>query len=212
MVITFLLMLISGFTAAFVGLVHSLAPGHWLPVVLMAKSRRWPLKSAILGACTVASGHILLSLSLGLLSIAFEWHFLSHYEEAIERLAGVGLGLFGLLYATYAYFRHSSCHGHTHHGPDPRGQKAPFVFLFSLGFSPCVAALPVFLSAAAQGGWAETAVALVAFSIGVLTALIGATVLVSFGFMKLDHPLFEHYGDVITGLSVAGMGCILFFV
>ena len=63
--------------------------------------------------------------------------------------AGVILGLF--LFAGYAYFNHSSCHGHTHHGPDPRRdlrvKKTPFLFLFTLGLSPCVAVLPVFAAA-----------------------------------------------------------------
>src|SRR3954454_23077988 len=99
-------MLILSFSAAFVGLVHSLAPGHWLPVVLMAKSRRWPMRTAVLGASVVAAGHILLSILLGLLSIFVELQFLSRYEEEIERYAGLGLVLFGLIYAGYAYFRH----------------------------------------------------------------------------------------------------------
>jgi len=204
-------MLIIATSAALVGLIHSLAPGHWLPVVLMTKSRRWPMRTAILGASTVAAGHILLSSILGLLSIYVELQFLSRYEEEIERYAGLGLGLFGLIYAGFAYFRHSSCHGHTHHGPDPKGQKAPYVFLFSLGFSPCIAVLPLFAAAAVHGS-VTTLVVFLSFCVGVLTALIGSTVLVSKGFVKLDHPIFEHYGDVLTGLSVTLMGTILFFI
>jgi len=204
-------MIIIAFSAAFVGLVHSLSPGHWLPVVLMAKSRKWSLKTAVLGAAVTASGHILLSIALGLLSIFIGAHFFSQYETEIEGYAGLGLGAFGLIYAGMAFFRHSHCHGHTHHGPDPRGKKAPFVFLFSLGFSPCVAVLPVFAAAAAEGSLA-TILTLISFSLGVLVSLVGSTLLVSRGFVKLDHPLFEHYGDVITGCGVAVMGLILFFI
>ncbi|CAM6053773.1 unnamed protein product [Sphagnum tenellum] len=199
-------MVILGVSAALVGLIHSLAPGHWLPVVLMAKSRRWSMRSAVLGATLVASGHIFLSTLLGLVSIYVELQYLAHYEEVIERYAGLGLGFFGLIYAAYAYFKHSGCQGHTHHGPNPEeGKKAVYAFLFSLGFSPCVAALPIFAAAAPLGAWSAL-VAFVCFSLGVLVALIGSTLLVSQGLVKLDHPLFEHYGDVITGLCVALMG------
>lgn len=211
MVLTVKNMVVLSFSAAFVGLVHSLAPGHWLPVVLMAKARRWSLKTALLGAMVTASGHIFLSVLLGLLSIWIGVHFLSQYEAQIERYAGLALAGFGLIYAAQAYFRHSSCHGHTHHGPDPRGQKTPFVFLFTLGFSPCVAVLPVFAAAAAEGSF-STVLTLICFSIGVMTALIGSTLVVSLGLVKLDHPIFEHFGDVITGMGVALMGVILFFV
>ncbi len=203
-------MIILGLSAAFVGLVHSLAPGHWLPIVLMAKSRKWPLQTAVLGACTVALGHVLLSILLGGFSIWVGAHFFNQYENLIEQYAGLALGGFGLIYAGVTFFRHSECRGHTHHGPDPRGKKAPFLFLFSLGFSPCVAVLPVFITASTEGALA-TGVAFVSFSLGVFFALICATVLVSLGLVKLDHPFFEHYGDVITGLGVAVMGFLLFF-
>jgi len=53
------------FSAASVGILHSLAPGHWLPVVLIAKSRKWPLKKALLAACVTALGHIVLSFFFG---------------------------------------------------------------------------------------------------------------------------------------------------
>jgi ABC-type nickel/cobalt efflux system permease component RcnA len=204
-------MVILALSAAFVGLVHSLAPGHWLPVVLMAKTRRWSLKTAVLGAIVAASGHIFLSILLGLVSIWFGVQLFSQYEAQIEKYAGLALGAFGLIYAGFSYFRHSSCHGHTHHGPDPRNQKTPFVFLFSLGLSPCVAVLPVFAAAASEG-YFTTTMTLISFSIGVLLALVGSTLLVSLGLVKLDHPIFEHFGDVITGFGVALMGLILFFL
>lgn len=196
-------------SAAFVGLVHSLAPGHWLPVVLVSKTRRWSLKKGILGAVISASGHIVLSIGLALIAIQVGAHLFIEQEATIERYAGLAVGVFGLIYAAFAFFRHSSCHGHTHHGPDPKGQKDPYLFLFLTGFSPCIAALPLF-GAAATLSSAALVFTLAAFAAGVLAALIGATVLVSFGIMKLDHPILEHYGDVITGLGVALMGLALF--
>jgi len=204
-------MMILAVSAAFVGLVHSLAPGHWLPVVLMAKTKRWDLKRALLGAAVAASGHILVSTALGLASLWVEATFLTMHEEEIERYGGLGLILFGLIYAGLAYRNHHRCHGHTHHGPNPRGEKAPFFFLFMLGLSPCVAVLPVFAAAAALGSF-PVFVTMVAFSAGVLAALGGGTLLVTKGLMKLDHPILEHYGDVITGLGVAVMGCALFLI
>ncbi len=41
-------------------------------------------------------------------------------------------------------------------------------------------------------------------------ALAGATFAVTLGILKLDHPVFEHYGDVLTGGAVALMGVILY--
>lgn len=198
-------------SAAFVGLVHSLAPGHWLPVVLMTKTQRWPRRTAALGAFTAAAGHIVVSCGLGLLAIPLHLHErLSASEEQIERYAGLGLAAFGVAFAIFAWIRHSRCHGHEHHGPEPKGKRGAFLFLFSLGLSPCVAVLPVFAAASLQGTGAIV-IAMAAFSAGVTAALVGATLLVTLGLVKLDHPILEHYADVITGAGVAGIGLFLYF-
>lgn len=202
-------------SALFVGLLHTLAPGHWLPVVLLAKTHRWSLRTAFLGALTAGSGHILVSVGIGLVSIFIGAQFFSSYEEEIERLGGLMLAMFGLGYAFVSYFRHSSCLDHSHHGPDPaqkpESKNAPFLFLFSLGFSPCVAVVPLIATAGASGVIPTLATAL-GFSVGVLISLVTATSLSTAGLMKLDHPLFEHYGNVIAGLGIAIMGVIMFFI
>lgn len=202
-------MWVFAFSAAFVGLVHSLAPGHWLPVVLMSKSKKWSLRKALGGALITALGHVVISLALGFAMLELGAHAFVHHEEGIERWAGLAVALFGLGYAYYSYNRHSHCHGHEHHGPTPDKKRAPYFFLFTIGLSPCVAVLPVF-AAAAPVGPAAVAAAMAGFVMGVLTALISATSLATFGALKFDHPIFEHHGDVITGLGVAVMGLILF--
>ena len=201
-------------SAAFVGFVHSLAPGHWLPVVLVAKSRRWGARDLVLGAMVAASGHIVISNVLGLLTIGLETTILRNLhaqEDEIERFAALMLACFGFAYAAFSYFSHSRCHGHEHHGPRPTTRRRPYAFLFSLGLSPCVAALPIFLAASSRGA-AATALAMTGFGLGVLGALIGATWVMFKGVAKLDHPVFEHYGDVITGASLVAMGAVLYFV
>jgi len=70
--------------------------------------------------------------------------------------------------------------------------------------------LPVFAAAASEGSF-PVILTLASFSLGVVASLVGSTLLVSLGLVKLDHPIFEHYGDVITGCGVAVMGVLLFF-
>lgn len=199
------------FSAAFVGFVHSLSPGHWLPVVLMVKARKWDLASAAFGALVAASGHIFVSVGLGFVGLFLGKQFFGPNLHEVEEHAGLILIAFGLIYAIYSRYNHRHCHGHEHHGPDPRASgKAPYVFLFSLGFSPCFAVLPVF-GAAIGAGSAILLGSMAAFAIGVIAALVGGSLLVSRGLVKLDHPIFEHHGDLITGLGVAAMGLILVF-
>ncbi len=207
-------------TAALIGLIHSLAPGHWLPVVLLAKGKRWSIRQALLGACIAGSGHIFISVLIGIIGFKISDKFLPHepgneighdhhHGHMLEHYSGIALIVFGLLYAWFAYRRHSRCHGHEHHGPTPKKrEKAPYAFLFMLGLSPCVAVLPVFGAAAIQN-WTSLVMTQVGFAVGVLGALMSATWASIRGLGWLDHPLLEHYGDVITGLAMSALGVFL---
>ena len=217
-------MILIALSAAFVGFVHSLAPGHWLPVVITAKGQRWGLGRALLGAATLAAGHVVVSTLIGGAAIGLGRFLYTAPgdEERLEHYAALMLVAFGLVYAGLAYFRHSTCHGHEHHTPVPpelagepageksssSGRRAPFLFLFSVGHFPCVAVLPIFLAAAALGPW-SVGLSMLAFSLGVLVSLASSTAVATLGLLKLDHPIFEHHGDLITGLAVAVMGGII---
>jgi nickel/cobalt transporter (NicO) family protein len=197
-------------SAVFIGLVHSLAPGHWLPVVFLTRARRWSMGTAMLGALVAASGHVLVSVFLGVLGIKIGVHYFTQYEEQIEHYSGLVLVVFGIVYALLAYFNHIGCSSHTHHhGPEPRKHSEPFLFLFSMGLTPCVAVLPIF-AAAAPLGTLTLVITMLGFALGAVVALLGTTVLVSFGVMRLEYPFLEHYGDVITGICVALMGILIF--
>ena len=96
-----MLILIS--SAAWAGFVHSLAPGHWLPIVLLAKARKWsPLKAGA-AALVTASGHIVLSLSIITIALAAGSSLLHEYEHVIESYAGLGLAAFGIGYAIFRF-------------------------------------------------------------------------------------------------------------
>lgn len=201
-------MILFGLTAFLVGFVHSLSPGHWLPVVFLVRSKRWGGQHAFFAALVAALGHVTSSVLLGaLVFIAGDSVFGKSWNE-IEGYTGLILMAFGVLYALLSFRKHSHCHGHEHHGPSYRKGMNPFLFLFSIGLAPCFAVLPVFLAASTSGvGVLASSMGL--FSLGVFTAFFLGSYLSVRGHFKLDHPLFEHYGDVLTGVAVFVSGALL---
>ncbi len=197
----------------FIGLIHSLSPGHWFPIVILSKSNRWSLKQTLAAAALAASGHVVFSAFLGLGSYFLEKQMLTHWGlwEMFELASHIFLIVFGIIYASQAYRRHASCHGHTHHGPAAPQQKDPLKlakFLFLLGAAPCLAVLPVFMSCAHLPlGWFS--VCMGSFAAGVFLAFFLATGFGHFSLAKLDKPIFEHYADVLTGLALSLAGMIL---
>ena len=201
-------------TAAMVGLIHSLAPGHWLPVVMVARARKWGLKASIIGAIVASLGHILLSLILAIVAISAGEMILHERAEWIEHYASLGLVIFGLGYAIWAYRTHRTCaHEHSHHGPAIRRKQSPYLFLFLAGLSPCVAAFPVFVTAATHGV-PSLGLSMGMFAGGVVLALTATTLVAVAGVKRIqfDHPILEHHADTITGLSVACLGIVLYFL
>lgn len=212
-------------SGALVGFLHSVAPGHWLPIVIMSKSRKWTSGQTFIAGIVASSGHILMSVILAWVGIVAAGKAWEDFEHVLETRGALFTALFGVIFAAFSYSKHHSCHGgHEHHenmhshaessipeGPIkvPRQKNSAWLFLFSIGLSPCVASLPVFAQAAPFGGGILVAT-MIAFAVGVIFALAGAAWLVTRGLVNMDHPWIEHHGDTLTGILVAVVGLYLF--
>jgi ABC-type nickel/cobalt efflux system permease component RcnA len=182
----------------------------------MSKEKKWNTRTALLGAALASLGHLVATLTITLLAVGglklgSKLEVLS--ESQVDHYSGFGLIAFGLFYALYSVFKHHDCHGHEHHGPEvsAKRKKAPMLFLFLLGLTPCVAVLPVLAAASAHGNFA-LGLSFVSFAIGVSVAWVGATLGVLKGIQKFDHPLIEHNGDTLTGIGLALTGLILLLI
>lgn len=102
--------------------VHTLIPDHWLPFVLVARSRKWETRVTLLLTAGSALLHVSVSVGLGLAA-----RFVGHgaetavgLGESIERWAGGILVVFGLAYAGWFLRRGGHQHHfgmHPHHEP-----------------------------------------------------------------------------------------------
>ncbi len=131
-------------TAAAVGIVHALlGPDHYLPLIVLSKSRRWNTRrtSAVTLAC--GAGHIAGSVVLGGLALALGWRLQEAiwWETMRGQLAGWLLLGFGLAYSAWGLRRalrgrpHSHwhehvdgtfhCHGHAHADDHAHLHEAP---------------------------------------------------------------------------------------
>lgn len=208
-------MILIAISAGIVGFVHSLSPAHWFPIVLVAKTKKWGPYKIFLGTAVAACGHVLVSLFIIGLGGLIGFNYFIQNEKIIEQYSGLFLVVFGLIYTAISYLTHYRCFGHTHHGVTPTElslkNREPWWFLFGIGFSPCIAVLPLFIVAFPKGFF-TLLLATVFFMLGVLTSMLSASFIVVKGIMKLDHPILEHHGDLLTGFFVAAMGVVLFFI
>lgn len=200
-----------------VGFGHAVLPDHWVPLAVIARTQRYPLRR-VLGLSSLAGlAHVVFSLLLGGVVIGVGLQF----RSAVERHANLIVG--GLLLATGAVFAvlellgrghhhhheeagghshdHESYHDHHDHGPDdshaapgPRAATAtlPVTHNHHRNRVTRLLAFVVPFGAAASPDLTILPVFLAASALGVTTA-IGT--LATFGLVTLA---------VIVGLSLLG--------
>ncbi|MBL9208205.1 MAG: sulfite exporter TauE/SafE family protein [Opitutaceae bacterium] len=211
--------------AAVVALVHTaIGPDHYLPFIVLAKSRNWSLaKTAwITFACGV--GHVASSVILGMVGYAVgaSLHRLEWIESVRGGIAAWCLIGFGTLYAAWGLWRlqRNSPDGHSHdhlirlhaydHVHNPRtGEEVsmtPWILFIIFAFGPCEPLIPLFIYPAATSGWTGAWIVAVTFSIVTIGAMLAIVLAAQAGLAWLPTRRFARYSHVIAGSTIALAG------
>ena len=63
------------FTAASISIIHTASgPDHYLPFIVLSRSRRWSMSKTIFLTILCGLGHVLSSVVLGLIGVFLGWH------------------------------------------------------------------------------------------------------------------------------------------
>lgn len=220
-------------TAATIGVVHTLlGPDHYVPFVALARSRAWSLGKALGVTALCGAGHVVGSIALGVLGVAFGWALsgLVAIEEVRGSLAGwllLGLGLaytaWGIRRAIRGAHRHEHVHahadgtlhrhehdhraehGHPHFGRVGRllGPWSIFV-IFVLG--PCEPLIPLLMYPAAHGGWATVAAVALVFAVATIATMLAVVAVGALGLSKLPAAHLERWSHALAGAALALCG------
>lgn len=220
-------------------LVHTLIPDHWLPFVLIGLARGWSAARAAFWGGLSALIHVLFSLALGLAGVAVGQGTARLIGEGFEKISGLLLVAFGLLYAFYAHVKGGhfhiggervhrmtggagSDHAHEHECPtdaeiadaalirNPSG-RSPVFLAAIIGLNPCVLVLPLLVKAPQYGRAAVTLTSL-AYGLSTLAMMVGLVwVAVGTG-RRLEMRLLHRHGEMISGLGIALVGAVFLFL
>jgi hypothetical protein len=207
--------------SAGVGLGHAALPDHWLPLAVLGRTRRYPLRRVARLSGLAGVAHVLVSLLLGGIVIAVGLQFRSTLERYQDSIVG------GLLIATAAGFllaevfrlgkhpRGGHSHGHHPHGSGhPHAPQrslaalAAVVVPFGAAASPDLTILPVFLAATAVGTGAAVG-SLIAFAAVTVAAIVGLTLLACFGGYQLRGEWLDRWGNRLTALILLAIGALV---
>jgi nickel/cobalt transporter (NicO) family protein len=220
-------------------LFHTLIPDHWLPFVLIGRSREWTAgyTAAVSGLSSLI--HTVLSLGLGLLALWAGLEAAHAIGENLERAGSVLLILFGLGYAAWAWRKgghfhpggrllHRTaeaepCHGdegehpeHLHYHADgdlihgTRDRSALWL-AFVVGVNPCILILPLFLATAERGAAAVLAVSLT-YSAATIALMVGLSTLGVTATHLIRVPGIARHMEWISGLLIAATGVVFWLL
>lgn len=219
-------------SAAAIAFFHTLlGPDHYLPFVAMAKARGWSTAKTLRVTLACGAGHLVGSVLLGLLGIAFGLQLaeLEWLEGSRGRLAAWLLTGFGLAYLVWGLRQawrnrpHSHWHSHgdvthdhlhTHHeehahvhaeGAAARSFTPWLIFLiFVLG--PCEPLIPLLMYPAARESLVGVLMVTSVFGLVTVATMTGTVMLAMLGLRNIKLKSIERYSHAIAGAAILACG------
>ncbi|MFQ6113315.1 MAG: hypothetical protein ACE5NG_04395 [bacterium] len=192
---------ISTFT---IGVVHALAPDHWVPFVSIGRAQRWSKTKLAWVTFVSGIGHVGSSIVIGSIGLilGFSLTNLSGIESHRGQVAGLLLIGFGLAYAIWGlkHVRH-----HHHHEIDPGRSVTIWTLVAIFVLGPCEPLIPLMFVGAAHG-WMAVVLVSVLFSIVTLLMMVGQALLGHMGFDLIRFEKIEHYSHAAAGVVIAITG------
>lgn len=195
------LLMLSAFT---IGIVHALAPDHWLPFVMLGRAHKWSHLRLTLSTVLAGLGHVTSSLLIGglgvLLGMAAER--VNMWESTRGNIASLLLIGFGLAYMVWGLKNYGKKHSHAMQ----HAKTASYWTLFALiVFGPCEPLIPL-LFVGYGYGWSVVLLVFLLFSLATIGMMLLQVHLAYYGVSLLRSHRLEHAGDVITGGVIAATG------
>ncbi|MFQ5604659.1 MAG: hypothetical protein ACE5HS_15420 [bacterium] len=193
-----------------IGIVHALAPDHWVPFVSIGRAQNWSKTKLAWVTFICGIGHVGSSVVIGIIGLVlgFSLSSLESIESQRAQVAGLLLIGFGIAYAIWGLK-----HVHHHHHPKLDGKRSMTIWtmiaIFVLG--PCEPLIPLMFVSAAHGWTAVWMVSLI-FGLVTLAMMVGQALLAYIGTSMVVFKKMEHYTHAVAGLVIALTGGMVMFL
>ena len=218
--------------AVTISTLHTLAgPDHYLPFIVLAKSKGWSLMKTISWTIVCGCGHVWSSVLLGLGGAAIGWT-ISKYnwmDEIRGGVAGWALLLFGLCYGLWGLWKakRASLHKHfdiTDDGglyvyehshdnvvlPKERHKVTPWVMFIIFLLGPCEPMIPLLYFPGAKNSFSGLVILISVYTLSTLSTMVFLVVAGFYGTTFLKTSRIERYTHALGGFTifVCGMGMV----
>ncbi len=224
-------------TAALIGFFHTLfGPDHYLPFIVMGKARDWPLAKTLRITFLCGLGHVLSSVVLGLVGVAFGLALgkLEAFEAFRGNLAAQALIIFGFTYCVWGIHRaikhkphahahihegnvvHTHKHSHTHEHAHPHGadKKAltPWVLFTIFVLGPCEPLIPLVMYPAAEHSLGGMVLVAAVFALATIGTMMTVVLVSAWGIRFVKLGAVERFSHALAGATICLSGLAIQFL
>jgi hypothetical protein len=214
-------LLLVGAVAA-VGVLHTIVPDHWLPIVLMARQREWSRAETARAALQAGTGHVVSTLAIALIVWIAGVAVAKSFGGVVDTASSLALIGFGGWIALSAWreelHQHSHSLGqeiraamdsdrHTHElGADAGNRrKGRTALLLIVGSSPMVEGIPAFFAASRYGAGLIATMGAV-FAVCTIATYVIVCTTAAARLQRIQFGSLERYGEVLSGAAIALVG------
>lgn len=226
-------------TAASIGFIHTLVgPDHYVPFTVMSRARNWSFAKTMGITFLCGVGHILSSIVLGFVGIAFgiavaklEWIESQRGEVAAWLLIifgffymvwGIRQGVMGKTHEHLHIHTDGEIHRHTHqhkeehshfHSRQEEPNLTPWILFTIFVFGPCEPLIPLLMYPAAQNSVAGVCWVATVFGTVTISTMMVLVVLTRWGILQiLPLKWFERYMHALAGGTILFCGLAIQFL
>ena len=224
-------------TGASLGFIHTLfGPDHYLPFIVMARTKRWSMLKTALVTFFCGIGHVASSVFLGFVGISFGLALdnLIAFESFRGGLAAWSLIAFGLLYFIWGLRRAAKSKSHTHfHGhanglshkhihthaedhvhlhSDGDGNVTPWILFTIFVLGPCEPLIPILMYPAAKSSLAGVVWVSLVFGAVTVFTMCAIVLAAAFGASFIRLGKFERYSHSMAGATICISGLAISFL
>ena len=201
-----------------VGILHTIVPDHWVPIMLIAQQKKWTKRQTARAALQAGTGHVVTTLLIAIVVWIAGVAVATRFGNFVDTLSSLALISFGLWIAISSWsemhHEHGHYHGdvyhpHEHHDDDHAHShdSKRTALLLILGSSPMIEGIPAFFAAAKFGVGLIIPMAIL-FAISTITTYVILCVYSTTGLQYLKLSAFERYGEVLSGSFIAVIGLV----
>jgi len=224
-------------TAASIGFFHTIfGPDHYLPFIVMSKARKWSSLKTMVITFVCGIGHILGSVVLGLIGVAFGVAImkLEVFEAFRGSLAAWALIAFGFTYCVWGIHRaiknkphkharihedlsmhkhdHSHKGEHVHVHENEKKNITPWVLFTIFVLGPCEPLIPILMYPAAKNSLSGMLLITGVFGAVTIATMMTMVLLMSWGISFMSLGRLEKYTHALAGGTICLSGIAIQFL